>query len=155
MNLPMVLSFVVFSFLCGTLTVITGHNVQFAYFTVIFLSIGTGLLSSLNIDSGYSQWISYQFPFGAGVGFGLQTAFTPPQTALSIKDVPIGTSIVMFFEHLTAAIMVSVAQNVFTNQLKTNLWTYIPSIDPGIIQDVGAMQIKSHTIRFSSRIIRR
>ncbi|KAF2191552.1 putative MFS transporter [Zopfia rhizophila CBS 207.26] len=143
MNLPMVLSFVIFSFLGGSLTSVTGHYVQFAYLTVAFMAVGTGLLTTLEVDSSYPEWIGYQVLFGAGVGFGLQTALTAPQTALSLQDVPIGTATIMFSENLTAAIMVSVAQNVFTNQLMKNMSTYVSTMDPRIILTVGATQIKS------------
>lgn len=143
MNLPMVLSFVIFSFLGGTLTSVTGQYVPFVYMTVIFMAVGSGLLTTFEVDTGSPIWIGYQFIFGAGVGFGMQAAFTAVQTALPLDDIPIGTAIIMFAENLTAAIMVSVAQNVFTNQLATSLRTYVPSIDPTIILAVGATQIKT------------
>jgi hypothetical protein len=143
----MVLSFVLFSFLGGTLTSITGQYVPFVYMTVLFMAIGSGLLTTFDVDSGSPMWIGYQFIFGAGVGFGMQAAFTAVQTALPLEDIPIGTAIIMFAENLTAAIMVSVAQNVFTNQLKTNLGTYVPSIDPSIILAVGATQIKNQVAK--------
>ncbi|KAA8643792.1 hypothetical protein EYZ11_005714 [Aspergillus tanneri] len=142
MNLPMVLSFVVFSFLSGTLTTITGHYVQWAYLTIVFMAIGTGLLTTLKVDSSHAAWIGYQVIFGAGVGFGLQSAFTAVQTALPLEDIPIGTAILIFAENLAAGIFVSVAQNVFTNQLVRNLSTYVPSIDARVVLDGGATQIK-------------
>src|SRR4051812_6807340 len=114
MNIPMVLSFVVFSLICGTLTTITGHFVPFAYVAVVLLSIGSGLLSTLDVDSGSAKWIGYQIIFGAGIGFGLPTALVAPGVALPLKDAPIGTASIVFCENLIAAVMVSVAQNIFT-----------------------------------------
>jgi hypothetical protein len=107
------------------------------------MSIGTGLLSTLQVNSGHAEWIGYQVIFGAGVGLGLQAAFTAAQTALALADVPIGTAIVMFSENLGAAIMVSVAENVFTNQLTKNLEQYVPSIDPQIVINGGATQLRN------------
>lgn len=139
----MILGFVVFSFLGGTLTSVLGHYMPFVYLTVVFMSIGSGLLTTLHVDSGHSAWIGYQFIFGAGVGFGLQVAFSAPQTALPMEDVPVGTAIIMFSENLAAAVMVSVAQTTFTNQLVTNLKTYVPSIDSDTILNAGATGLKS------------
>ncbi|KAF9895123.1 hypothetical protein FE257_000025 [Aspergillus nanangensis] len=143
MSLPMVIGYVVFSFLGGSLTSVIGYYVPFAYFTVIFMAIGSGLLSTLRVDSGSPEWIGYQVMFGAGVGFGLQTSFAVPQCVLALEDIPIGTAIVIFTENLSAAVMVSVAQNVFTNQLKTNILTDVPGVDVAAILDGGATSVKS------------
>lgn len=139
----MVLSFVIFSFLGGTLTSVTGHYVPFVYLTIISMSIGSGLLTTFTPTTGSPEWIGYQVIFGAGVGFGMQSAFTAVQTALPIEDIPIGTAIIMFAENLTAAIMVSVAQNVFSNQLVKNLESGVPSIDASTILAAGATGIKN------------
>jgi hypothetical protein len=38
--------------------------------------------------------------------------------------------------------MVSVAQNVFTNQLKTNLGEYAPAVDAGAVISAGATEVQ-------------
>ncbi|KAB8209101.1 major facilitator superfamily domain-containing protein [Aspergillus parasiticus] len=143
MNLPMLLGSVIFSLLGGTFTSIIGYYMPFAYLTVILMSIGSGLLSTLQVDSGHAQWIGYQFLVGAGVGSGLQTAFAAPQCVLALEDIPIGTAVVIFTENLSAAVFVSVAQNVFSNQLRTNLATYVPEADASTILSGGATDIKN------------
>jgi len=142
MNLPMVLSFVIFSFLGGGLTSYTGHYVPFVYLTVLLMSVSSGLLTTLKPDSSNAEWIGYQFLFGAGAGFGLPSALTAAQTALSIEDIPIGTATILFTENLVGAVMISVAQNVFTNQLVRNLRSEVPGLDSSAILGVGATQIK-------------
>jgi hypothetical protein len=117
MNLPMVLSYVAFSLSSGALTLAIGYYVPFAYLTTIFMAIGSGLPSTLKPDLGSAQWIGYQFLFSAGVSCSLQTAFVAPQCVLPLEDIPISTAIIIFMENLASAIMVSVTQNMFTNQL--------------------------------------
>ncbi|RDW79066.1 MDR family MFS transporter [Aspergillus mulundensis] len=143
MNLPMVLAYVTFSLSGGFLTSLLGYYVPFAYATVVFMSIGAGLLSTFSVDSGSPEWIGYQFLFGAGVGLGLQTAFAAPQCALPIEDIAIGTAIVMFLENLSAAVFVSVGQNVFSNQLKSNVGIYAPSVDAAELVERGATEVRS------------
>ncbi|KAL4814990.1 major facilitator superfamily domain-containing protein [Aspergillus spinulosporus] len=143
MNLPMVLAYVAFSLSGGFFTSLLGYYVPFAYLTVIFMSVGSGLLSTFTISSGSPEWIGYQFLFGAGVGLGLQTAFAAPQCALPIEDIAIGTAIVMFLENLSAAVFVSVGQNVFSNQLKTNVQIYAPSVDAARLIDGGATEVRN------------
>ena len=72
----------------------------------------------------------------------MQTAFSAPQTALPLEDIPISTAIVMFMENLASAVMVSVAQKLFTNQLKTNLGQYAPPVDAGAIVLAGATELQ-------------
>jgi hypothetical protein len=144
MNLPMLLGYVIFSFMGGSLTSLTGYYVPFAYMTVIFMSVGCGLLTTLRVDSGHPEWIGYQFLFGAGVGFGLQTAFAAPQCVLALEDIPIGTAIVIFTENLASAVFVSVAQNVFTNQLRANVAMFAPEVNADALLDGGATEIKAH-----------
>jgi hypothetical protein len=139
----MIISFVVFSTMGGALTSAIGYYVQSAYLTSIFMAIGSGLLTTLHVDSGHAMWIGYQVIFGAGVGLGLQVAFSAPQTALPMNDVPIGTAIVMFTENLAAAIMVCVAQSVFGNQLLSNIKAYAPSLDANAVISAGATGIKT------------
>lgn len=142
MNIPMVISFVIASLLGGILTTITGHYVPLVYLAVILLSIGSGLLTTLSVDAGPAKWIGYQVIFGAGVGFGLQTSLTAPNSSLETKDISIGMATILFSENLIGAIAVSVAQNVFTNELVQNLSRSVGDIDPGVILRAGALQIK-------------
>lgn len=142
MNIPMVIAFVIASFVGGIITSITGHYVPLVYFAVVLLSIGSGLLTTLTVDSGAAKWIGYQIIFGAGVGVGLQTALTAPNTSLEMKDISVGMATILFSENLIAAVVVSVAQNVFTNELVKNLLTSVGDIDPSVVLKAGALQIK-------------
>ncbi|KAJ5796867.1 uncharacterized protein N7518_005407 [Penicillium psychrosexuale] len=153
MSLPLVLSYVLFSFVTGGLSSVFGYYVQWAYIAVAFMAIGTGLLTMLDVNSGHAEWIGYQVILGAGVGCGLQTAFSAPQTALSLEDIPIGTAVVIFTENLASAVFVSVAQNVFTNQLKTNMAQYAPGVDATEIIAAGATKFKSQLPRELSNAV--
>jgi hypothetical protein len=113
------------------------------YISIVLMSIGAGLLTTLKVSSGHEKWIGYQVLFGAGVGFGMQQTLIAAQTALPLRDVPIGTAIMMFAQTLGGALMVSVGQNVFTNQLSKNLVRYVPGIDPSIVLTAGATQLKT------------
>lgn len=87
--------------------------------------------------------IGYQFIFGAGIGAGMQQTLIAAQTALPLSDVPIGTAIMMFAQTLGGALMVSVGQNVFQNQLLKNLSNALPaSLDAKTIIANGATQFQ-------------
>ncbi|KAF7717919.1 MFS-type toxin efflux pump [Penicillium ucsense] len=117
MNLPTIISVVLLSILAGGLVTACGYYTPFMIASSIILTIGAGMLSTLAVDSGHAKWIGYQALFGIGLGLGMQQPMIVVQTALKPVDVPSGTALVMFSQTLGGAIFISVAQNIFQNQL--------------------------------------
>jgi hypothetical protein len=107
----------------------------------ILAAIGAGLLTTFRPDTSQPVWIGYQIVFGAGIGLGMQQTLIAVQTVLPAADVPIGTAIVMFAQTLGGAIFISVAQNVFTNRLLTNVIAVVPDLDPSIVLQSGATNL--------------
>jgi hypothetical protein len=143
MNLPAILGLVIVSMVAGVLVTVLGYYTPFMLASSVLMSIGAGLLTTLETDSGHAKWIGYQFLFGAGVGFGMQQTLVAVQTTLAADDVPIGTAIMMFTQTLGGALFISVGQNVFTNQLVKNLQSVVPDLDPSFVLAVGATEIKN------------
>jgi hypothetical protein len=142
MNLPMILGLVVVSVFAGGAVTWLGYYTPFMYVSVVLMSIGAGLLTTFRVDSGHAKWIGYQFLFGAGVGMGMQQTLIAAQAALPKADIPIGTAIMMFAQTLGGALMVSVGQNVFTNQLVKNLASTVPGLDTKIVLQTGATELQ-------------
>ncbi|KAH7401930.1 major facilitator superfamily domain-containing protein [Phaeosphaeria sp. MPI-PUGE-AT-0046c] len=143
MNLPAILGLVIISMGAGVAVTVIGYYTPFMLVSSVLMAIGAGLLSTFEVNSGASQWIGYQFLFGAGVGFGMQQTLVAVQTSLPADDIPIGTAIMMFTQTLGGALFISVGQNVFTNQLIKNLGTVVPDLDPKIVLAVGATELKN------------
>ncbi|KAF2757044.1 MFS general substrate transporter [Pseudovirgaria hyperparasitica] len=146
MNIPMVLGVVAMSLICGGLVTATGYYTPFIYASVVFMSVGAGLLTTFEVDTGSSKWIGYQVIFGFGVGMGMQMTLMCVQTALPLEDVPIGTAIVMFTQILGGALFIAVAQNVFNNQLVKNLLTIVPDVNPADVISAGATGLKDNAV---------
>ncbi|KAE9965227.1 hypothetical protein BLS_007763 [Venturia inaequalis] len=143
MNLPMILGLVIISVVAGIGVSAVGYYTPFIYAAVVLMAIGAGLLTTFKPNTGHAKWIGYQFIFGAGVGAGMQQTLIAAQTALSSEDIPIGTAIMMFAQTLGGALMVSVGQNVFQNQLLKNLSNVLPaSLDANKIIANGATQFQ-------------
>ena len=143
MNIPMVLSLVLVSMIGGFTVTKVGYYTPFCLVSSVLMAIGAGLLSTFTTTTGHSKWIGYQVIFGAGVGFGMQNTLIAAQTVLPKKDVPIGTAIIMFSQTLGGAVFISVAQNVFTNRLLTNLKQVVPDLSPALVLKVGATSLKT------------
>lgn len=144
MSLPLILGLVVISLITGATVTIIGYYTPFMLVSSVLMGVGAGLLSTFKPDTGHSKWIGYQFIFGAGVGSGMQQTLIAVQTALPLADVPVATATMMFAQTLGGALFISVAQNVFQNQLIKNLAKQIP--DPNITRIVltaGATEINA------------
>lgn len=150
MNLPMILGLVVISMIAGVSVSLIGYYVPFMILSSIFMSVGAGLLTTLEVDTNHPKWIGYQFIFGAGVGFGMQQTLIAVQAALPTVDIPIGTAIMMFSQTLGGALFISVGQNVFTNQLVKNIASAIPEGGAqlqGLVQATGATELQGAITR--------
>ncbi|KAB8337046.1 hypothetical protein FH972_021350 [Carpinus fangiana] len=143
MNLPMILGLVIISLVAGGLTTALGYYTPFCLLSSLFMAVGAGLMTTWEPTTGHAEWIGYQFLYGAGVGFGMQQTLIAVQAVLPLADVPVGTAIIMFSQTFGGAIFISVAQNIFTNQLLNNLKAVVPDLDPSIVLRTGATELKN------------
>ena len=140
-NLPMILSLVIFSLIAGGLVTATGYFTPFMIASSILMAIGAGLIATFKVDSPPAHWIGYQILYGLGVGIGMQQSLIAAQAVLDIKDVPTGTSVLIFAQTFGGALFISVAQNVFTNRLASNLVQQVPTLNPAIVINSGATEL--------------
>lgn len=81
-----------------------------------------------------SKWIGYQIVFAIGSAFFSVTPLMVAQNALTLKDIPIGSSMVMFGEVMCSSNFVSVTQSLFTNNLASGLQHLgISEVDVGTV----------------------
>jgi hypothetical protein len=113
------------------------------YIGTILMSIGSGLLTTLKVDSPSSHWIGYQMMAGLGIGFGMQQSNLAVQTCLPNRDVPIGISIIFFFQMFGGALFLSVAQNTFVSKFLQALGS-VPGVRPDLIINTGATALRGH-----------
>ena len=142
-NLPMLIATVLMSVIAGGTVTALGYYTPFMLLCSVLTSIGYGLLSMFQPGISSGKWIGYQILAGAGVGFGMQQPMIAVQTVLDIKDVPTGTSVIVFVQTLGGALFVSIAQNVFTNKLIEYVRAYVPGLDPQIVLATGATSIQT------------
>lgn len=104
-------------------------------------------MSTWTMDAPFSQWFGYEALTGLAIGMGLQQPVMAVQTVLSIDDVPIASSLVVFMQTLGAAVFVSVAQSVFSNRLLSNLQDHLgglaTNLKPTDLLQTGATEIYS------------
>jgi MFS family permease len=139
--IPTVLSLVVSSIISGQITTRIGYYVPSMIVSPVIASIGAGLLTTLNQDTGHAMWIGYQVLFGFGLGLAMQITSLAAQAVLPREDVSIGTAVMFFSQQLGGAIFVSVGQNVFINDLVEGL-VNVPGLSPMSIVKTGATELQ-------------
>ncbi|KAF3911077.1 hypothetical protein AA313_de0205070 [Arthrobotrys entomopaga] len=143
MNLPMILSLVLMSLVAGGLVTVTGYYNPFIIGSTILATIGAGLMSTWEVDTNHSKWIGYQAIFGLGIGMGMQQPLIAVQNVLKNRDIATGTAVIIFAQTLGGALSISIAQNVFNNQLIKNLAAEVPNLDVNVVLSTGATSLKS------------
>lgn len=126
-----------------------------ALLATTIMSIGAGLLTTLEPDSGSPQWIGYQAFFGLGIGTGTQLPMLAIQANVDSADIPIATAVCTFTQTLGGSIAISVAQNVFAQRLATGLRAIDANLDAKAILSTGVSQLVQTTSEESLPAMRR
>ncbi|KAF7331021.1 Major facilitator superfamily transporter [Mycena venus] len=142
-SLALILSLVVGTIVAGSLVTVLGYYVPFMILASIIMPIGAGLISTLTVDAGHAKWIGYQVLFGFGAGLGMQQPFIAAQAVLQTKDVPPGTSLIVFLQTLGGALFVSIGENIFSSKLAAGLVRKVPGLDPRMVLSTGATDLKT------------
>ncbi|KAG9086758.1 hypothetical protein FRC06_002884 [Ceratobasidium sp. 370] len=132
--LPFMLSVVVAAGGSGGVINGTGRYWPFLIASPLLISIGSGLLYTLDLNSGSSKEIGYQIILGVGVGGALQNTIIAIQAEYAHEEelIPQGSSLVTFTQLIGGIIGIAIAGSVLANQLGKYLFLYAPDLPAGI-----------------------
>jgi len=101
----------------------TGHYWLINSMFPLLVSVGSGLMFTVTVDTPNRIVIGYQIILGAGVGGGLQNMYLAVQAEYSQKQelIPQSTSLIQFFQWIGAAISIALAGLIFANRLHTHV----------------------------------
>ncbi|UZP41492.1 hypothetical protein NXS19_009308 [Fusarium pseudograminearum] len=136
--LPSILMLIVAAVSSGALVQKTGYYIPFAAASAIFSAIGFGLASTMGPYTSTAKWAGYQILIGFGRGLGLQMPIIAVQANTKPEETPIAMSILTFSQTFGGAIFVTAANVIFTHELRQELVSRLPSINPDMIIDAGA-----------------
>jgi hypothetical protein len=140
--LPLLISTVLSSIVTGGLITAIGYYAPVMLFCMVLFCVGAGLITTFSLTTPLSQWFGYQVLTGLGIGVGFQGGVVTVQTVLPLKDVPVATACVSFFQTLGGALFISVAQTLFQNGLLSGIEKYAPQLDAQVFLHSGATQIR-------------
>jgi MFS family permease len=141
--LPLLISCVMTSMITGGLISTFGYYTPIMIVSMALFAVGSGLITTFNINTTLGQWFGYQVLCGAGIGVGFQGGIIAVQTVLPLVDVPVATACVSFFQSLGGAIMIAICQSLFQTGLVSGIEKNAPQLDAHLFLQSGATQIRS------------
>ncbi|TGZ78952.1 MFS general substrate transporter [Ascodesmis nigricans] len=140
-SLPLLLGLTIFSVVAGGTITALGQYAPFIIVGTAISTVGIGLLTTLEVDSGAGKWIGYQLIAGIGIGLAMQQPMIAAQTVLKTEDIPVGTAAIIFSQTLGGALFIAVGLNIFTNEFSSKL-SKLPGVNVPMVLATGATSLK-------------
>ncbi|TDZ34007.1 Efflux pump aflT [Colletotrichum spinosum] len=141
--LPLLLATVVASMASGALISVIGYYSAIILPSLVLFTVGSGMITTFDLDTPMREWFGYQVLAGLGIGAGFQIGVLVVQTVLPLEDIPVATACVQFFQTFGGAIMIAVAQSLFQTGLVDGVATRVPDLDPYIFVNGGVDQVRN------------
>ncbi|CAH0058564.1 unnamed protein product [Clonostachys solani] len=142
-NLPMIIAVTISTIASGALVSATGYYQPLLIAGGVMATVGSGLLYLLDINSSTGQWIGYQILAGAGWGLAFQIPMIAVQGTVDPKDLASATGMLLFFQGLGGAFLVSGSQAAFVNQMISKVMSLNPGVDRALLVLTGATEIRN------------
>ncbi|KAK7415139.1 hypothetical protein QQX98_006083 [Neonectria punicea] len=142
-NLPMIIAVTFATIVSGGLVSATGYYQHLLLGGSAIACIGAGLLYLLDVNTSTGKWIGYQIVAGAGWGAAFQIPMIAVQGSVAPKDLAAATGVLLFFQGLGGAYLVSGAQAAFINQMILDVMKNAPGIDKATLILTGATEIRN------------
>lgn len=128
----------------GAITTWIGYWTPTMVLGAILMAIGSGLLTTFQVETKAALWIIYQIIFALGIGLGFQQPIIAVQTAFTGADLTTALVMMTFVQTLGGIVAVSVAETIFTNLLTKNLLHLDPQMDSGLVQRIGVLNLRDY-----------
>lgn len=142
-TLALLLSCVLSSIIIGVGVTAVGFYTPFVIGGMALYCVGCGLITTFGVNTPFARWFGFEILTGVGLGAGFALPSLAVQTVLSADDVAVGSTMCNFFFALGGTVFVSVGQAVFQNGLIAGIRRYLPDLDPNLILQVGATDLRS------------
>ena len=121
--IPLMLGIVTTSIFSGKQITKHGHYKRFPIAGTAIMTIGIGLMVTLNRETPFWQLSIYAILVGAGLGLSMQTIVIALQNSVDFKDMGVATSSNTFFRSLGSVFGTAIFGTILTNRLGHYLMT--------------------------------
>ena len=133
--IPFLLGNSLFAILVGAFVSKVGYFKPPAILGSAIATIGSGLLTTLTVDTGSSKWIGYEVLTSVGLGMAVQQGYVAVQSVVSVQQLAVASALISAFQSLGGAISVSVGNTVLLNELYD---AALPGVDIDAVIAAGA-----------------
>lgn len=141
-TLPFIISVIVAVTLSGALVNKFGHYIPILFIGTALMSVGGGCLYLLRPETQQSMWVGLQFLAGFGPGSVFMLPFLASSAVLDVKDIELGSAIVIFWQTMGGTVTTSLAQSVFQNKFSVYI-RQIPGVDANNILAHGVSAFRA------------
>ncbi len=99
----------------------TGHYIPFIAGAAAMLSLGAGLLSTLNLNTDLGHILGYEIITGIGFGLAVNLPLTAVRNSVTQEDIPVGNAMFVFAQGFGIVLAPSCGQAVFLTTLLNKL----------------------------------
>jgi hypothetical protein len=103
----------------------------------ILAAVGTGLVTTFEMNTSLSTLIGFQILLGTGVGIGWSVPYLAISRAVSLESLTTSYTYVIFAQCLVSAVFLSVAQSIFMNTLISGVKTKLPDLPEKFVLTSG------------------
>jgi EmrB/QacA subfamily drug resistance transporter len=148
--LPAIVGIFSTSITSGQLITRTGRYKIYPIIGGVVLSVAMFLLARLEVDTPFWQVALYEYLFGAGLGFTLQTIVTAVQNAVEFRDMGAATSSATFFRQMGGSIGAAVFGAVLSSRLAIYLSERLA--EAGVRPGAGTAAINPNDVQAIQRL---
>ncbi|KFX94075.1 hypothetical protein O988_06477 [Pseudogymnoascus sp. VKM F-3808] len=141
--LPYTISTTLGGAFAGVIITLFGQYVPFLFLGSSLAAVGSGLIYTLNEESPLSKWFGYQVITALGYGMSVQLPLIVIQNVLDVEDIASATAVFIFFQNFVGAITLTVAQNIFQQELKRRVGA-IAGVDLKSVIEANPSEIRQH-----------
>lgn len=148
--LPAIVGIFTTSISSGRLITKTGRYKIYPVIGAVVLVVSLFLLSKLAVDTPFWQIALYEYLFGAGLGFTLQTVVVAVQNSVDFRDLGTATSSTTFFRQMGGSIGAAVFGAVLSSRLAHYLSEELPRA--GIRPGGGGAAVDANNVQAIQRL---
>lgn len=126
----------------GIVITLTGYWNLFLIIGAVLGTVGSGLLFTLGVDTPSGHWIGYQIIAGIGLGTSFNVPIIVTQRIVNASEVSTATAVILFFQSLGGALIVSAGQSIFQNKLIAKLTQSNPELPPLSVASADATTLR-------------
>ncbi|KAH6610121.1 major facilitator superfamily domain [Trichoderma cornu-damae] len=141
-NLPFIIAVSISTVTSGVLVSATGYYQPLLLGGTSLAAVGAGLLYTMDVNTTTGKWIGYQIVAGAGWGTAFQIPTIAVQALSKPQDLGPSTGMLLFFQGLGGAFLVSGSQSAFINTLVKNVLSHAPQVSEATLILTGASEIR-------------